>query len=410
MGCSSSVTTSAAGGATEDAPAGAAVINELTAQIQGADLAQYDAETMLMAKAARTIYDVSSGPSILAASEMDNTYWTTEDTIPNMYCGDTCGGEGNFSSPREYMDDQLNPNFVNLPGNGQTEGAATGLMGRLVSTMKFACALGYFLEGDDLPDPIAATTRTMTNADMVAPNQYCGSNLQLPGALDVTFEVTEVTGTFSRHIHITSAAFENHIWMYNDGTTKRVLSGESDTDDYVQGSRYYLQYDETSQIGRFEGFERGFVDTDGEIGGYYFYRAMVDDNTKNVEVVGQAGGVERISGVTHIRNGVLFLGKGNMDETNATWVVAELEADGAYFNDHPKTGCINMSNGAFVSGGSCGDFPILEATIDSARDLINTDVLAIDSYNDWVRDQTIATLEFTESTIYTAPPTQGAAL
>jgi hypothetical protein len=394
------------------ADSAAALVLELTNKITLADIASYGGGTALVAKSNQ------SGAESVLANEMTSSYWTTAANIANMYCGGdmSCGGEGQQSSPKEFFDDQLNKDFKTLPGGENSEGAPIGVMGRMTQSMMLQCTILYHIgSSGGLP---AAQTKTvaMTNALLAESNTFCGASLQLPQEpLDVTMTVSEVTGQFSRHINVKSAAFENDVYLFDDGNSKRVFMNEKYTNtdgggNYPQYSRWYLQYDGSSKTSKFEGFERGFITsaTQSSNGGALsYYRMTVDESSKDVGVWGFYGTSKYISGTLKLNMGTMFAGRGNTEASNASIGFAELDStaqDGSLRSGHPYVGCIGMDDGTFVSGGACSAYALTAADMESSLTMVKDKIMAKSAATDWKFDESVSQLGFTMSDMLTADP------
>ncbi len=379
----------------------AALVLEVSTKIQASDIAAYGTTTQM---------NSTTGTAMLADNDMSSTYWSTGETIGNMYCGgdQSCGGESQFSSPKDFFDDQLNKNFKTLPGNGNREGAAVGVMGRLKNSMDLACTLVFHLgTGGGLP-AAQTSNKTITKAMMTQSNTFCGSSMELPvDSVEISFTVTETSGQFARHIHLKSPFFENHVFLFDDGTTKRVMSTEV-SDGGKLTSRWYLEYSSAAKISKLEGFERGFINSSStEQGTLTYYRLTADENTKNVGVWGFYGASQYVSGVLILKHGTLFAGRGNKDQTNASIGFAELDSgaqNGSLRTGHPFVGCIAMDTGSFVSGGACSGFNLTATELNSSLTMIKDKILAKSASSDWKFDETISALNFTVENMTTLDP------
>ena len=382
----------------------AALVLQLSTKIQTTDIAAYGSTSTKVASAGETALS-----SNLIANDMTSSYWTSASTIPNMYCGgdQNCGGESQYSSPKDFFDDQLNKDFKTLPGGGQSEGAAVGVMGRMRNAMQLSCTIMYHLGTSGGLPAAQTTTVAMTNAKLAESNAFCGGNLQLPQEpLEITLTVKEVSGQFSRHVHIKSSVFENNIYLYDDGTVKRILSNEISSSEengqsYNLHSRWHLQYDSSSKVSKLEGFERRFITTtsQGNNGGTLtYYRLTADENTNNVGVWGFYGTSKYISGTLKLNYGSMFAGRGNKSQTNATIGFAELDSsaqDGSLRSGHPYVGCIAMDQGTFVSGGACSGFTMTASELTDSLTLVKDKIMAKSATTDWKFDENVSSLSFT---------------
>jgi hypothetical protein len=386
------------------APNAAALVLQLSTKIQTTDIAAYGSTGTKITPSAEV-----APSNNFAANDMTSSYWTSAATIPNMYCGgdQACGGESRFASPKDFFDDQLNKDFKTLPGGGNSEGAAVGVMGRMRNAMQLSCTLMYHLGASGGLPAAQTTTLSMTNAKLAESNAFCGGNLQLPQEpMETIVTVKEVSGQFSRHVNIKSPFFENNIYLHDDGNVKRVLSNEiSSSEEKIQSynlhSRWYLQYDSSSKVSKLEGFERRFITTtsQGNNGGTLtYYRLTADENTNNVGVWGFYGTSKYTSGTLKLNSGTMFAGRGNKSQTNATIGFAELDSsaqDGSLRSGHPYVGCIAMDQGTFVSGGACSGFVMTASELTDSLTMVKDKIMAKSATSDWKFDENVSSLSFT---------------
>ncbi len=401
------------GGGSSDSPsaavaaAGAAKVMTVIADKVGqADLAQYSA-TFMEAKRKPTSIGVLSTPGDLSSTE-----WLDDTLVSNLKCGGSgCGsGVSAQSSLQTFVDNMLDKDFTNYDPSG--EGASVGLMGRFYNAIYFSCAISQILAmktgaTDALPTP-GTFTLTITAADLTSANSVCGSNLSLHSgetSFESTVVVTDVSaingGLFDINIALTTPDGESEsLLVKKSATYLRVLDSQVyPHDGYQHLSRYYATYDLSNGVVRFEGISRGLVDTDGQMGGYYFYRVYMDDTTKDVSLLGQNGGTSFASGSLSNSGRILMAGLANIDVPNAT--LGFSVSDGPTYGVENQRACINMSTGAHVSNGVCSGHTL---DLTAAEALINTDIFALDTIGDWTFDETISDLSFTGSTIFTAQP------
>ncbi len=385
---------------TDDAAAenAAALVLELSTKIQTADLAAYSATSSVM----KASPDAAFSPS-LADNDMSSAYWTTAATIPNM-----AGGTPQFSSPKNFFDNQLDKDFLTAAGNGNSQGAPVGVMGRLKSNMDLACTLVYHLGTSGGLPAAQKSTLSITKAMMTASNAFCGASLELGvDSVDIEFTVTEITGSFSRHIHIKSDMFENHLFMFDDGTTKRILSTEVPDSEGLK-PRWYTEYSSATKISRLEGFERKFItSSDTQQGTLAYYRLLADDSTKNVGIWGFYGSSKYIGGTLTLNTGTLFAGRGNKDQANATIGFAELDSgaqNGTLRSGHPYIGCIAMDTGSFASAGACSGFAMTATEMNSSLTMVKENIMAKSSSSDWKFDETMGAVGFTIADMTTLDP------
>jgi|GEM_PF-4373169 hypothetical protein len=400
------------GTSTGSSDSAAALILDLSNKIVLADMAGYSATSLLSANKASN--PASDQAKATLANDMTSSYWTTASTIANMYCGgdQNCGGESQFVSPKDFFDDQLNKDFKTLPGNGHTEGAPVGVMARLVSTMEGTCAILYMLGSSGGLPQAQTVVESVTNAKLADANTFCGSDLQLPQEpLEVTITVKELTGQFSRHINLKSAAFENNMYLFDEGGVKRFMKAEtSDEGDFELESRWFVQSDSNTKIISLDGFERAFITSanQGNSGGTLtYYRMSVDEGTKDVGVWGFYGNSKYISGTLTLNQGLMFAGRGNKDQTDGSIGFAELDStaqNGSLRSGHPYVGCINMGTGAFTSGGACSAHALTAAEMETSLTMVKDKIMAKSSKSDWKFDETMTAPAFTRADMMTADP------
>ena len=390
----------------------AGLVLELSNKIVLADMAGYSTSSLLLND--KTSSRGVTRPKSVLANDMTSNYWTTAATIQNMYCGgdQTCGGESQFASPKDFFDDQLNKSFQTLPGNGHSEGAYVGAMGRLYSTMQMSCAIVYMIGSSGGLPSVQTVTESITNARLQPANAFCGTDLQLPvEPLEVTMTVTEVTGQFSRRINIKSAAFDNDLFLYDDGTVKRIMKAETSNEgSYNLDSRWFVESDNSSKLVKLEGFERAFITqaNQGNNGGTLtYYRMTVDEGTNDVGVWGFYGTNKYISGTLKLNSGIMFGGRGNKDQSDASIGFAELDStaqDGTLRSGHPYIGCINTGTGAFVSGGACSAHALTASEMETSLTMVKEKIMAKSSLSDWKRDETVTAVTYTRANMMTADP------
>jgi hypothetical protein len=329
--------------------------------------------------------------------------------VGNLYCGSTgCGGSGQpgfSSSPALWVKNMLDPNFVN------STGSSVGLMGRFVNAVSQSCVIGYALGG--IPD-VGTQTITVTTAIIAAANTQCNTNVTLPNgvsSLTITFTTTDAstlgTGTFDRKISMVSSDgnVNQVLWIKNDGTNIRIMTSESNTTQgYPYQNRYFADYNVSTQVARFEGVEGGFGDTNSPTQvGYYFYRIWTNQSSGEVRILGQNGGVQDTNGTRVLEAHTAVVGAGNYNQTDATIQIVATNDNSTFFDE---TGCVNMNTGVVdaSTSGACSSWSVNYSPGSTSYNMVNTTALAYTA-SQWKRDGTIGTIQFDDSTIYTATPT-----